>query len=149
MQKYKLPASFDVIRVRPYKHYICFYDARPKLAKHKYISRLNFLDPQDRQRLLDIRYALPLVRRRLLDHRCSRQSWSETLYGLSPEEISAATKTEEGAREETEDTKMDEAGKLDEKASTSDGCLVITPSRFVREAFGRLDILGPVMDEHL
>ena len=146
MRKYNVPANFDVIRVRPHEHYICFYDARPKLAKYHYLSRLNVLDPEDRQRFFDLRFALPRVRRRMLNHRCSRRSWSETLYGLTPDEVFSAN-DEERARGEEQDVEMDNAGEADEEDVTNDGDLPTTPSKMVGEAFARLNILGTAANE--
>ena len=83
-----------------------------------------------------------------MEHHCRRQSWSETL-GLSLEEISAATTTEEQAIQETQDTKMNEADEIGEGDSHGGGCLATTPSKFVGEAFGRLNILGTAMNEPL
>jgi len=63
---HQVPDNFDMIRLVPQRHYICFYDTSSTDLKPKYIAKLDMLKPHHRQHLFDVRYAQPKVRQRLL-----------------------------------------------------------------------------------
>jgi len=60
---HQVPDHFDMIRLVPQRHYICFYDTSSTDLKPKYIAKLDMLKPHH---LFDLRYAQPKVRQRLL-----------------------------------------------------------------------------------
>ena len=149
MHKYHLPAKFDTIRIVPWKHYLCFYDDSPQNQKRKYISKLNIIDPKDRQRLYDIRFSMQNVRRRLLRYHCKKQSWDETILQLKSEGTAQVTTVSGETVEGEQDIKMVEGGEMNGEDSQVAECSASTPSKSVAGIFQKLNISGTAMDETL
>ena len=107
------------------------------------------LDPQDRQRFFDIRYAHPTLRRRLLRYHCKNRAGIEGLCDQEPGKPLPVAENNKEAIRDTEDTVMGEAGDINQKNGTGDECLPSTPSRSVGKVFETLNISGIATDHAL
>ena len=107
------------------------------------------LDPQDRQRFFDIRYAHPTLRRRLLRYHCKNRAGVESLSEQEPEQTPPVIEGNKEAIEDMEDTAMEDAGNVDQDNGKGDECLPTTPSKSMGKVFETLNISGIATDHAL
>ena len=140
MHKYKLPVTFNTIRIIPHHQFLMFYDYNLKNHRRKYISKLNILDPRDRQRLFDIRYAQPSLRRRLLSYHCKNRSGVESLSKHTTGQPLAIAEGKDGLIRDVQDVQMDDTGLVSGDESRDDGCTGKTPGQDFSTSLERLEI---------
>ena len=114
-RNHDIPATFDIIRIIPHRHYVCFYDTSSPRRKSKFISKLDILKPEDRQLFFDIRYAPPNRRQRLLKWDRKIRSERKSLLRQTLEKSLPATFIAGKAIEDSQSTGIVKEGTVDDE----------------------------------